>query len=57
MGAIYADKVYCDRHAQKSASRRGCYLAAIKKNNMKNKYKDKDRCISKIRAPLEIIKS
>ena len=52
-GAIYADKGYCTKHARQAAAKNNCYLAAIKKNNMKGKNKDKDRWYSKIRSPYE----
>jgi len=52
-GAIYADKGYCTKSAKKDVKRKGCYLRAIKKNNMKDKNKDLDRWISAIRAPYE----
>jgi transposase, IS5 family len=52
-GAIYADKGYCVAPAKKIAARKGCHLAAIKKNNMKGKNLDQDRWYSKIRAPYE----
>lgn len=52
-GAIYADKGYCTKRAKHHAARKQCYLAAIKKNNMKGKNKDLDRWYSKIRAPYE----
>lgn len=52
-GAIYADKGYCTKPAQQAAKRRGCHLAAIKKNNMKNKNPDQDRFYSKMRSPYE----
>jgi len=52
-GAIYADKGYCTEPARKAAARKVCHLAAILKNNMKGKNRDKDRWISKIRAPYE----
>lgn len=52
-GAIYADKGYCSSSARKAAARKGCHLAAIKKNNMIGKNKDKDRWITKIRSPYE----
>ena len=52
-GAVYADKAYCTRTGKKYAARRGCHLAAIKKNNMKDKNKDQDRWYSKIRSPYE----
>jgi len=52
-GAVYADKGYCTKHAKRAAARRGCHLAAIKKNNMLEKNKDQDRWYTKIRAPYE----
>ena len=52
-GAIYADKGYCSKGASNIASYNGCHLAAIKKNNMKEKNKDLDKWHSKIRSPHE----
>ena len=52
-GAAYADKGYCTKHAKEAAAKRGCHLAAIKKNNMLEKNKDQDRWYTKIRAPYE----
>ncbi len=52
-GAIYADKGYCTSPARRAAARKGCHLAAIKKNNMKDKNADQDRWDSKMRAPYE----
>jgi IS5 family transposase len=52
-GAIYADKGYCVSPAKQTAISKGCHLAAIKKNNMKDKNPDKDRWYSKLRAPYE----
>lgn len=52
-GAIYGDKGYCTKPAKKAAARKGCHLAAIKKNNMKDKNVDQDRWYSKMRAPYE----
>lgn len=52
-GAVYADKGYCDKNAKKAVAKRNLHLAAIKKNNMKNKNRDLDRWYSKIRAPYE----
>ena len=54
-GAAYADKAYCTRNAKHDAARRGCYLRAIKKNNLKDKNRDLDRWISAIRAPYECV--
>lgn len=52
-GAIFADKGYCTKPARQAAARKRCHLAAIKKNNMKGKNKDKDRWYSKMRSPYE----
>jgi IS5 family transposase len=52
-GAIYADKGYCDKNAKRAARNHNCHLAAIKKNNMKQKNRDLDRWISGIRSPYE----
>lgn len=52
-GAIYADKGYCIGPAKEIAKKRGCHLAAIKKNNMKDKNREQDRFYSKMRAPYE----
>lgn len=52
-GAIYADKGYCGKKARQAAAKKQCHLAAILKNNMLNKNKDKDRWLTKIRAPYE----
>jgi IS5 family transposase len=52
-GAAYADKGYCDKNSKRTAAKKNCHLAAILKNNMLSKNKDKDRFYSKIRAPYE----
>jgi len=52
-GAIYTDKGYCTNEARLVAKKRGCHLAAIKKNNMIGKNRDQDRWYSKIRSPYE----
>jgi|APCry1669189665_1035243.scaffolds.fasta_scaffold18163_2 hypothetical protein len=52
-GGIYADKGYCTKPAKEAAAKKNCHLAAIKKNNMKDKNPDKDRWYSKLRAPYE----
>ena len=50
-GATFADKGYCINPAPRIAKTKGVYLAAIKKNNMKDKNKDKDRWYSGLRSP------
>jgi IS5 family transposase len=54
-GSIFADKGYCVGDAPQAAARRGCHLAAVKKNNMKDKNKELDKWYSKMRAPYERI--
>ena len=50
---VFADKAYCLSSAQLAMRANYCESAAILKNNMLNKNRDKDRFISKIRAPFE----
>ena len=52
-GAVYVDKGYCTGAAPKIAKARRVHLAAIQKNNMKGKNKDRDRWYSGLRAPYE----
>ena len=52
-GATYADKAYCVAPAKQAAAKYGCHLAAVKKNNMKDKNKEKDAWYTKLRAPYE----
>lgn len=52
-GAVIADKGYCTAPAQQTIRRKRCHSAAIKKNNMIGKNRDKDRWLSKMRAPYE----
>lgn len=52
-GASYADKGYCVKPAVNYAKKREVHLVAIKKNNMKEKNKDLDSWVSKIRSPYE----
>jgi len=54
-GMIFADKQYCCKKAQEIMAAKGCHSGAILKNNMKEKNKDKDRWISKVRAPFEMV--
>lgn len=54
-GVIFADKGYCSHSCDQEAKKRGCELAAIKKNNMKGKNKDLDRFRSKLRSPFESV--
>jgi IS5 family transposase len=52
-GACYLDKGYCINPAPQIARSRNIHLAAIQKNNMKNKNKDRDRWYSGLRSPYE----
>jgi len=52
-GATYLDKGYCINPAPEIAKSKGVHLAAIQKNNMKEKNKDKDRWYSGLRSPYE----
>ncbi len=52
-GAVYGDKGYCIKRAQIILKSKGCHDATIKKRNMKAKNKDKDRWLTKLRAPYE----
>jgi len=52
-GAVYGDKGYCTAPARQAAAQRGCHLAAIQRNNMKTKNRDRDRWYSHLRAPYE----
>ena len=52
-GVIYADKVCCKKDAHQEAKASGCHLAAIKKNNMKEKNRDQDCWYSRVRSPHE----
>ena len=52
-GAVYADKGYCTKRVGQELAKRGCHDGAIRKNNMRDKDRDKDRWISAIRSPFE----
>ena len=52
-GAVYADKAYCGASCQRTSTANGCYLSAIRKNNMKDKNRDLDKWRSHIRSPYE----
>ena len=52
-GAVFGDKGYCVRPAQRTLKRKGCHDATIKKNNMKEKDRGKDRWLSAMRSPYE----
>lgn len=50
---VFGDKAYCLSPAQKAMKAKRCHSGAIMKNNMRGKNKDKDRWISRVRAPFE----
>jgi len=52
-GMVFADKAYCLKEAQEVMRAQGCHSGAVLKNNMLKKNKDKDRWITKVRAPFE----
>ena len=52
-GAVFGDKGYCVRPAQRTLKRKGCHNATIKKNNMKGKDRRKDGWLSAMRSPYE----
>ncbi len=52
-GAVYADKRYGFKPVRTAPKRKGCHDAAIKRNNIKEKNRKKDRWLSTIRAPYE----
>lgn len=52
-GAVFGDKGYCVRPAQRILKRKGCHDATIKKNNMKEKDRRKDGWLSAMRSPYE----
>ena len=53
MVALYADKGYGLNPVKDTLKRKGCHDATIKKNNMREKNRDKDRWLSAIRALYE----
>ena len=46
-------RVTCDKNAKQTAQIKNIHLAAVKKNNMKNKNCDLDSYYTKLRAPFE----
>ena len=52
-GAIYGDKGSCTAPARQAAAQRHGHLAAIQRNNMKTKNRDRDRWYTHLRAPYE----
>jgi IS5 family transposase len=54
-GMVVGDKAYCLSTAQMTMKSHGCHSGAVLKNNMKGKNKDKDRWLTKLRAPFESV--
>ncbi len=52
-GMVIGDKAYCLKPARDAMIARGCHSGAVLKNNMKGKNFDKDRWLTKLRAPFE----
>ncbi|ETR64827.1 MAG: transposase in ISPg1, partial [Candidatus Magnetoglobus multicellularis str. Araruama] len=52
-GMVFADKQYCCKVAQEQMKKLGCHSAAILKNNMKEKNKEKDKWLTGVRMPFE----
>ena len=52
-GMVFGDKSYCLKEPQQQMRANDCHSGAIMKNNMKRKNKDKDRWLTKVRAPFE----
>ena len=52
-GAAYMDKQYATKEVEREARKSGCCARAIKKNNQKNKDRDFDKYISRMRMPYE----
>jgi len=52
-GMVLGDKAYCLKPAQNQMKIRGVHSGAILKNNMKNKNKEKDRFLTRLRMPFE----
>lgn len=52
-GMVFADKQYSCKKAQNEMKANNCHSGAILKNNMLQKNKDKDRWLSRMRAPFE----
>jgi IS5 family transposase len=52
-GMVIADKAYSEGEALKTILANGCHPGAIKKRNAKDKNREKDRFISRLRMPYE----
>ncbi|OGC15225.1 hypothetical protein A2246_05975 [candidate division WOR-1 bacterium RIFOXYA2_FULL_37_7] len=54
-GMVFGDKAYGLSPAQLAMKANGCHSGAILRDNMKNKNRDKDKWLTKIRMPFENI--
>lgn len=52
-GMVFADKAYCLKPAQLAMQANGCHSGAILRDNMKDKNKDLDKWLTKVRMPFE----
>lgn len=52
-GAVFGDKGYSPKDSRNEIKRRGCHSGVILKNNMKEKDRDKDRWLTRVRMPYE----
>lgn len=52
-GMVFGDKAYALKSAQLAMKANNCHSGAILKNNMIQKNKDKDKWLTKVRAPYE----
>lgn len=50
---VFGDKGYCLKQSQSILRSRNCHDGTIKKRNMKNKNRDKDKWLSQVRGPYE----
>ncbi len=50
---IFGDKGYCGKRSQNTMRKRRCHSGVILKKNMRDKDRDKDRWLTKVRAPFE----
>jgi IS5 family transposase len=52
-GYVLGDKGYSPKESQNEIKRRGCHSGVILKDNMKEKDRDKDRWLTRVRMPYE----
>ena len=54
-GMVVGDKAYCLKAAQEAMADKGCHSGAVLRNNMRGKNRDKDRWLTRLRAPYESV--